>query len=216
MNSQTALEKISDFYPLKNQTKEESRIEFEKNTRKLDLKHTFSFDEVYDELMNKRLEKEKKESYRIKIIDFENKLKKKDSSFAGKELPVKHTFADGMYIRQLTVPAKILTVTKIHKRTHPFFLIKGTISILTENGVETISAPYSGITTTGTKRVIYHHDEVIITTVHETKEQDLDKIENEVIAKTFNELPTRVDEETIIKLFNEVSNDICNERKKLC
>ena len=44
--------------------------------------------------------------------------------------------------------------TKIHKKEHPFFLMKGKMSILTENGVKHIQAPHHGITKPGTKRII--------------------------------------------------------------
>ena len=64
-------------------------------------------------------------------------------------------------------------------------LQKGTVSILTEEGIKTHTAPYSGITKAGTKRVIWHHDEVVITTVQRTNERDLEKIEADVMAKDF-------------------------------
>lgn len=167
--------------------KEEARKHFNDLTTKLDLKHTFSFDEVYDFLMERRLAKQK-EKFRNKIVEFENIVKSVPNSFGADPFPLTHNFADGMYIRQLIVPARTLTVTKIHAQTHPFFLLKGTISILTEEGVKKITAPYSGITKKGTKRIIWHHDEVMITTVHRTNETDLEKIEEEVIAKNFEEL----------------------------
>lgn len=109
-------------------------------------------------------------------------------------LPLKHTFADGMYIREITVPKGMLLVTKIHKLTHPFFLLRGECSILTERGVERIKAPYSGITQAGTKRIVYTHEHTIWTTIHATKETDLDKIEEDIIAKTYGEMGLEVGE----------------------
>lgn len=180
--------------------KAEAQKQFDYWTEKLSLKHTFSFDEVYDELMRKR---QAKEAFRNGITAFEEHLKNNVPGVLGEDpFPLVHKFADGMYIRQLTVPPRTLTVTKIHKQTHPFFLLKGTISILTEEGVKTFTAPYSGITKAGTKRIIWHHDEVVFTTVHSTKETDLDKIESEVIANDFDEVDAL--EQTQIHKFIDV------------
>lgn len=164
--------------------REEAKAQFDYWTEKLQLKHTFSFDEVYDMMLERR----KKEEFRSKIMAFEEHVKSMPGSLGEDPFPLVHTFGDGVYVRQLTVPPETLTVTKIHGKTHPFFLLKGTISILTENGIKKLTAPYSGITKAGTKRIIWHHDEVVFTTVHVTNETDLDKIEDELIVKNFNEL----------------------------
>ena len=62
------------------------------------------------------------------------------------------------------------------------------MSIITEKGEEHISAPYYGVTTVGTKRIIYTHTDCVFVTVHATELKDADKIENEVIAKDYTEL----------------------------
>lgn len=102
--------------------------------------------------------------------------------------PLKHTFAGGMYIREIFLPKNMLFVTKIHKKEHPFFLQKGKVSVLTEDGIVHFKAPYNGVTKAGTQRLIITHEDTVWITVHVTKETDLAKIEDEVIAKTFDEV----------------------------
>ena len=68
-------------------------------------------------------------------------------------------------------------LTKIHKEEHPFFLMKGECSVLTEDGPQKIKAPYYDITKAGTKRVIYIHSDTKWVTVHATSLKDIDKIE---------------------------------------
>ena len=102
--------------------------------------------------------------------------------------PLKHTFLDNQYIRELFTPAGQLIVTKLHKTQHPFFLLQGEITIITEKGEEHISAPYYGITNIGTKRIIYTHTDCTLVTVHPTNKKDLDEIEKDIIAKDYNEL----------------------------
>ena len=61
------------------------------------------------------------------------------------------------------------------------------MSILTENGVEHIEAPYHGITTPGTKRVIYAHTDCVFICVFATNHTDINIIEKEIIAEDFND-----------------------------
>jgi len=165
-------------------SRDEAREQFNQITRELGLKHTFSFDEMYDIGMELRRRKE----YREKVVSFEERIRQLDGVLLGNCFPLVHKFADGIYIRQITVPAQTLTVTKIHAQTHPFFILKGTVSILTENGMEKHSAPYSGITKVGTKRVIWHHVEVVLTAVHRTDSVDVAEIEAEVTVEGFDGL----------------------------
>ena len=111
-----------------------------------------------------------------------------NSDLVSSENPLKETFLDHQYIREIFNPAGQVIVTKIHKVEHPFFLLQGEMSIITEKGEEHISAPYYGITAVVTKRIIYTHTDCTFVTVHSTELKDSDKIEEEVIAKDYQEL----------------------------
>ena len=78
------------------------------------------------------------------------------------------------------------------------------MSILTEKGVKRIKAPYYGITPAGTKRIIYTHEDIVFVTVHATKEIDLKKIEEEVIAKSFDDIPLTAEEIKQLKSQHEI------------
>lgn len=125
---------------------------------------------------------------RAKILEVEEVIKKIPGAMIGDCCPLKHTFVDGAYVREITMPKGMLIVSKIHKICHPYFILKGDVSVLTEEGVVRLKAPYSGVTPAGTKRVLYIHEDTVWTTVHVTKETDLKKIEEEIIAKTFDEV----------------------------
>ena len=130
-----------------------------------------------------------KDEYREKIQSFENTISEyPEAKFGDDACPLKHTFADGMYIREITMPKEMFIASKIHKTDHPYFVMSGDVSVVTEEGVVRIKAPYWGITKAGTKRALYTHEETVWCTVHATKETDLKLIEEEVIAKDFNEL----------------------------
>ena len=99
--------------------------------------------------------------------------------------PVTHSFADGIYMRTVKLPADQVLVGKVHKKAHPFFLLKGTMQVLTEHGVEELTAPYSGITPAGTQRIVYTNTECEFVTVHATELTDPDAIEEELTAENF-------------------------------
>lgn len=130
-----------------------------------------------------------KEQMRQGILNIEQQMAETPGAMKGDCFPLKHSFVDGAYVREITMPKGMLVVSKIHKVTHPYFVMKGDVSVLTEEGVVRIKAPYSGITKAGTKRLLYTHEETVWTTIHITKETDLEKIEGEIIAKTFDEVP---------------------------
>ena len=153
------------------------------------------------ELVKKTIE------YRNAIVEFEEQIKNTEGALVGEELdkynPLKHTFADGYYVREINTPAGQILITKIHKEEHPFFLMKGECSILTEDGPKRIKAPYYDITKPGTKRIIYIHSDVTWVTVHITDLKDIDEIEEEIIAKDFDDPKISIDNlKEIKKKFN--------------
>ena len=120
------------------------------------------------------------------------------AKFGDEACPLEHYFGDGLYIRKMTAPKGMLNVSKLHKTTHPYFILKGDVSIVTGNGILRIKAPHFGITKAGTKRIVFFHEDTVWITVHSTNETDLKKIEDEVIAKSYDELPETVKQEILI------------------
>ena len=129
--------------------------------------------------------------FQKEIVRFEDKMKQVPGATCGDspKCPLIHTFVDGAYVREIFMPKGMLISSKIHKVTHPYFILKGECSVLTEEGVRRIKAPFYGVTKAGTKRVLYIHEDCTWVTVHVTKEQDLEKIEDEIIAPTFDKVP---------------------------
>ena len=101
--------------------------------------------------------------------------------------PLKHTFADGLYIREIFMPKGQVITTGIHKQEHPYFVLKGDVSVLTEDGVIRIKAPHQGITKPGTKRLIYIHEDTTWITVHATEKDNIEEVLEDILAKDFND-----------------------------
>ena len=143
------------------------------------------------------------------IINFEKILANTEGAEFGdtEGCPLKHNFVTGMYIREIFMPKGKLIVSKIHKVDHPYFILKGIVEVATEEGIKRIEAPYYGITPRGTKRALYIIEDTTWITVHQTFLKDLDKIEKEVIAESFDELE---------KLESFENNLLEGERKNIC
>lgn len=103
--------------------------------------------------------------------------------------PLKHTFADGIYVRQMSMNADTVVVGAIHKHLHVWFLLTGNISVVTKDGLEDYVAPCYVVATPGTKRVIYANEDSIFVNIHKnpTNSQDIEFLEKEIVAKDIKE-----------------------------
>jgi len=180
-------------------SKEQARKQFVEKTEELGLKHSFTFDEAWE--IGEELRK--KQEFRNQMEVITDNFKKSKNFITGEEAnklnPLKHSFADGCYIREVFNPAGQLILTKIHKKQHPFFLMEGEMVILTEDGAKTLTAPHHGITEPGTQRVIYSKTDCTFVTVHATNNTNIEDIEKEVIADDYNDPEITLKQINLIK-----------------
>ena len=101
---------------------------------------------------------------------------------------VKHRFANGCYLREIFMPAGARVIGKIHATEHFNIILKGKVTVVTAEGKETFSAPYTFVSKAGTQKVVLIHEDCIWQTVHVTESTDLEEIEKEVIADSYDDL----------------------------
>ena len=101
------------------------------------------------------------------------------------ETETKHHFADGIYARELFIPAGVCLVGALHKTNHLFTVSQGECVAVTHEGREEIKAPYMGQTQPGMKRVIYAITDTVWTTFHVTEETDVDKVAKEILEEEY-------------------------------
>jgi quercetin dioxygenase-like cupin family protein len=104
-----------------------------------------------------------------------------------KTMPLEHLFIPGAYARALTIPAGTLLVGKIHKHACFNFVMRGEITVLTESGTKTLSAGDFFRSEPGVKRVGLAHTDTVWVNVHPTEETDLDALERELTADSYEE-----------------------------
>lgn len=122
-------------------------------------------------------------SARDKVFVIEDEMRKHEQV----ECPVRHYFSQGVYAREITIPAGTMLTGHIHKFTQLNILSAGEISVLTDDGVKRVKAPFTVVSPPGTKRIAFAHTECVWTTIHGTDETDLDKIEAHFISQTEQE-----------------------------
>jgi len=118
------------------------------------------------------------------------------------ECPLIHRFTEGLYTREIFMPAGSLITSKIHKTQHQYCVLKGAVSVWIDEGEEQyIEAPYVGITEPGTRRVLYVWEDCIWITSHPNPDnENLEQIEERIIEKHDNTL---------------LSDDVKNKLKEL-
>lgn len=97
------------------------------------------------------------------------------------DLPIFHHFAPNVYMRQMDAPAGSLVVSKMHRTEHMNILLKGSLTVITEEGFQHLKAPLIIKSAAGTKRIGYFHEDSSWVTIHPTQETDLEIIERDVI-----------------------------------
>ena len=95
----------------------------------------------------------------------------------------------GIYTRELTMPKGSLVFSRIHMETHPFMIVKGLVSVYDGSSVQSLEAPYKGVTKAGTKRVLYVHEDTTWITFHPTEMEVLEDIDrgDTITCDTFEE-----------------------------
>ena len=98
----------------------------------------------------------------------------------------KHSFADGIYIREMGMKKGQLGFSAIHKHSYGFFLLSGVLASSKEDGIEEFIAPCYIISPRGAKRIVYAVEDCVITTVHANPTNTRDLKEIEIANVVFN------------------------------
>lgn len=125
---------------------------------------------------------------REEILNLQELMVKEFTEPWEQDYPLEHIFAPGLYARQMTIPKGGIIIGKIHRHAHVNTISKGRVFVVTEFGKDEIVAPATFVSNPGTKRVVVAQEETIWTTYHPTDETDLAKIEEHVIAPTYDAL----------------------------
>jgi quercetin dioxygenase-like cupin family protein len=100
-----------------------------------------------------------------------------------------HRFAEGLYSREVTLPAGCIAVGHIHAQEHICVISKGRVEVITEGGgARVLEAPATMIVPRGTKNCVRALEETVWTTVHATTLRDVAEIEKAVLLPAYPDL----------------------------
>jgi hypothetical protein len=103
-------------------------------------------------------------------------------------LPIKSTFSNGLYLREIFIPKGWFVMGKIHRHEHPNMLVSGKVVMITEEGPETITGPKTMLSPAGTKRFLFTLEDTIWITMHRTDFTNAIEAEADIIAPHYEDL----------------------------
>ena len=138
-------------------------------------------------------------SSRSKILELEKKLlgsahkegvvSNNGEIVRSEKFPLKHSFADGVYVRQMGMKKDSVVVGAIHNHLHVWFLLTGSLAVATEDSTEEFIAPCYVLAKPGSKRVIYAIEDSIFVNVHKNPKniKNIERLEKEIVSLTFED-----------------------------
>ena len=97
------------------------------------------------------------------------------------EPPTEHVFHGGMYCRQVWRPAGCLIIGKVHKKEHFYMIVSGTVTVTTDDGVQTLTGPMLLCSKPGTKRAVYADTDALCMTIHRVDSDNLESVESDLV-----------------------------------
>lgn len=82
------------------------------------------------------------------------------------DCPLRHLFAPGIYMREMTIPAGTLVVGAVHKTEHYTIISKGRVLVVTDEGEVELSAGSTILSKPGAQRAALALEDTLWTTIH--------------------------------------------------
>ena len=92
------------------------------------------------------------------------------------DIPVTHRFINGMYAREIIIPADTLLTGRVHKNPYVDIMLSGDIEVATPDGIRRLQGTHILEGLPGRKRAGYAYQDTRWITVHRTNETDPDKM----------------------------------------
>jgi hypothetical protein len=96
------------------------------------------------------------------------------------DLQITNYINGGVYAREMKAPAGIVITGKIHEHDHINILSEGEISVMTDDGMKRVKAPYTFESKAGIRRIGYTHSDITWTSIHSVLTDDINELEKEL------------------------------------
>jgi hypothetical protein len=128
------------------------------------------------------------EKTRPNILKIEQAIKDMDTAFDECPYPIFHSFADGMYSREIHINGGHLVVGKIHKNDYFVHMLTGKALVISEFGVRELIAPCSFKAKAGVKHIGFHSEDTVWIDTYRVNSTNVEEAEKEIFADSYEEL----------------------------
>ena len=128
------------------------------------------------------------EHTRETIMDIHELIEGSDGALGKDPFPLYHSFADGIYRREMHAPKGYYLVGRIHKNEYFVNVLKGKILVMSEFGSKEITAPFSFKAKAGVKHIGFFLEDTIWADTCRCKADNVEDAELELYCDTYEEL----------------------------
>jgi hypothetical protein len=119
----------------------------------------------------------------LSAADIAQKMENEMLKYPQVEIDTGHFHTQGIYAREIRVPAGSLMTGHTHRLPQLNIFSKGIVDVLTDKGMVRMVAPCTFVSPAGTKRVGYVYEDLVWTTVFGVEEPDVEEFERKYIVK---------------------------------
>ena len=131
------------------------------------------------------------------LMEFEQACKAQEPEH-GIHIEPTHVHCEGVYAREIVIPAGASLVGEIHLHDQINVISQGKIRVATEEGLRDIEAPCTFISPAGTKRAGFAVTETVWTVFHATTSTDPQEIKKEFIAPDYETLDNKLENQHVL------------------
>jgi hypothetical protein len=100
------------------------------------------------------------------------------------ECPLKHNFAPGVYMREITMPAGSFIIGHEHLTEHFNVVLTGKARVMIDGVIEDLVAPCYFISKPNVRKVLFILEEMKFATIHPTDETSVEVLEATLVRKS--------------------------------
>lgn len=136
------------------------------------------------------------------ILCLEEAVKNLPGAFDECPYYLKHSFADGMYTREMHINGGHVICGKIHKNDYFVTMLTGKAWVVSEYGFKELIAPCQFKAKSGVKHIGFHLEDTIWIDTHKVKATNIEEAEKEIFADSYEEY------DEYMKTYQGICNEI--------
>jgi hypothetical protein len=124
------------------------------------------------------------EELSVPVNDQIESLEKELLNLPQVECPLKHNFAPGVYMREITMPAGSFIIGHEHLTEHFNVVLTGKARVMIDGVIEDLVAPCYFISKPNVRKVLFILEEMKFATIHPTDETSVEVLESTLVRKS--------------------------------